>query len=542
MALKKIIVCFTTMLIMFYANAAGKSIKIWDCMELQFKHTIVDKNPFTDICFSATFKNVASKKQMTVNGFYDGNDTFVIRFMPTEKGEWEYITSSSEKALDHKSGTFICTDDGKQRSMVTTGNDNDFIFADSTHFHPLGTTSYAWTFAEGEKQKETFVSLKQTGFNKIRFCIFPNESVTDEPKSFPFVYKSVDTHKDGKYKGYNNYEWDLSRFNTTFFKHLEECIKSLDSLGIEADIILFHPYDMGRWGFDSMTMEQNKFYLKYVEARLGAYRNVWWSLANEWNLVKSRTESEWIELTKFVRDNDPYGHLCSIHGGTAKYINYTLPCFTHVSIQDQGPLATFEGPATLRNIYHKPVIFDEVCYEGDHESRWAQLTGEEMLERIWTGLVGGAYVTHGECFCTQPEFYTGHSFLATGGKFKGTCPQRIKFTLSILKAMPSPLRLADPSWDINTASCGNGIYIRYFGKETPYEWHFELPIRNGRFGKLKEGTKFKVEIIDTWNMTITEYPTIFTTKKLNKYRLTDKDSQSVKLPSKPYQMLRITAL
>ncbi len=542
MVLKKIITCCAAILLMVYAEATGRNIKIWNCMELRFSHAVVNKNPFTDISLSATFKNVASKKQITTNGFYDGNDTYVIRFMPTEKGEWEYITSSSETALDHKSGTFVCSDDSKQRSMLTVGTENDFIFADSTHFYPLGTTSYAWTFAKREKQKETFASLKQTGFNKIRFCIFPNESVTDEPKSFPFEYKSIDTHKDGKYKGYKKYVWDFNLFNTAFFKDLEECIKCLDSLGIEADIILFHPYDMGRWGFDSMTMEQNKFYIKYVEARLGAYRNVWWSLANEWNLVKARTESEWIGLAQFVRDNDPYGHLCSIHGGTAKYINYTLPCFTHVSIQDQGPLVAFEGPATLRNIYRKPVIFDEVCYEGDHESRWAQLTGEEMLDRIWTGLIGGTYVTHGECFCVQPGFYTGYSFLATGGKFKGTCPQRIKFTLSLLNAMPSPIRLADPSWDVNTASCGKGIYLRYFGKETPSEWHFELPVKNGCFGKLQEGTRFKVEIIDTWNMTITEYSTTFTTKKLNNYRLTDKDLQSVKLPSKPYQMLRITAL
>ena len=436
-----------------------------------------------------------------------------------------------------------CVAEGKDcHGMVMTGNDMNFVYADSTAYYPLGTTSYAWMHADKQRQEQTYRSLADAGFNKLRFCVFPNESVTEDPELFPFEILSKGKHADGKYKGYNKYEWDFSHFNPKFFRHLDDCVRRLGEIGVQADLILFHPYDMGRWGFDRMTMEQNKRYLKYVMARLGAYSNIWWSLANEWDLVKARTYDDWITLSTFVHNNDPYRHLCSIHGGTAKYINYTLPCFTHVSIQDQGPLVAFEGPATIRNIYGKPVIFDEVCYEGDHEARWAQLSGEEMLERIWTGLIGGAYVTHGECFCTTPNYYTGYAFLATGGKFKGTSPARVKFTLSLLNSLSAPLRLADQSWDPYTASGGKGVYLRYFGKDMPGEWTFELPVRNGRFGRLQEGMKFKVDIIDTWNMTVTPCPETFILKAKNKYRMVDVDGSSVKLPSKPYLLLRITEL
>ena len=54
-------------------------------------------------------------------------------------------------------------------------------------------------------------------------------------------------------------------------------------MGIQADVILFHPYDAGHWGFDNMGAENDDRYLRYMIARLGAYRNVWWSLANEWD-------------------------------------------------------------------------------------------------------------------------------------------------------------------------------------------------------------------------------------------------------------------
>lgn len=54
--------------------------------------------------------------------------------------------------------------------------------------------------------------------------------------------------------------------------------------------------------------------------------------------------------------------------------------------------------------------------------------------------------------------------------------------------------------------------------------------------------KFKVEIIDTWNMTITQYNEIFTIKAKNKYRMVDELGKSVKLPAKPYILLRITEI
>ena len=56
-------------------------------------------------------------------------------------------------------------------------------------------------------------------------------------------------------------------------------------------MILFHPYD--RWGFSMLTREQSKLYLEYVAARFSAYSNVWWSFANEYDLMPNRIEDDW---------------------------------------------------------------------------------------------------------------------------------------------------------------------------------------------------------------------------------------------------------
>lgn len=179
---------------------------------------------------------------------------------------------------------------------------------------------------------------------------------------------------------------------------MEKRIGDLKNLGIEADLILFHPYDKGRWGFDSMPMETNVAYVKYLVARLSSFSNVWWSLANEYDYVASKTEKDWKALIRTVVASDPYRHLCSIHGSTATYFPYWMEELTHASIQDEAPVEDFGRASIVRNIYRKPVVFDEVCYEGNLSSRWGRLSGPEMLHRIWQGLIAGTYVTHGECY------------------------------------------------------------------------------------------------------------------------------------------------
>ena len=82
--------------------------------------------------------------------------------------------------------------------------------------------------------------------------------------------------------------WNFTRFNPVFWHHLEERIGDLRDLGIESDLILFHPYD--RWGYAKMDEASDDRYLKYAVARLSAFQNVWWSLANEWDLMRAKSE------------------------------------------------------------------------------------------------------------------------------------------------------------------------------------------------------------------------------------------------------------
>ena len=63
---------------------------------------------------------------------------------------------------------------------------------------------------------------------------------------------------------------------------------------------------------------------------------------------------------------------------------------------------------------------------------------------------------------------------------------------------------------------------------------FELPKP-----KLSDGLKFKVEILDTWNMKVAPVQGVFTLKKKTDYFYGAVNSRSIALPGRPYMAIRI---
>jgi hypothetical protein len=56
---------------------------------------------------------------------------------------------------------------------------------------------------------------------------------------------------------------------------------------------------------------------------------------------------------------------------------------------------------------------------------------------------------------------------------------------------------------------------------------------------LSEGMEFRVEVIDTWAMTLTPLDGVFTVKRRDRYVFVDRDGRAVALPGKPGVALRI---
>jgi hypothetical protein len=499
------------------AGAAETSVEQWSIFETSISGP-TNGNPFVDVLFVARFSCTTSTVE--VAGFYDGDGIYRVRFMPGNQGLWHYTTLSNRPELDGKTGEFTVTPPSVgNHGPVHVANTYHFAYGDGTPFRPIGTTAYNWWHMTDALEAQTLATLAASPFNKIRMCVFPkhNASATNELALYPFV-------------GSPPRDWDLTRFDPKFFQHLEKRVGDLRDRGIEAEPILFDPYDKGRWGFDRMPAEADDRYVRYLVSRFAAYRNVWWSLSNEYDFNKQKKESDWDHLFQVLRAADPYGHLRSIHNGFLIY-NNTQPWVTHASIQNGAAVEDAGRAEMYRDVYRKPVVYDEIKYEGNSSKRWGNLSGEEMVFRFWQGTVAGTYATHGEILTNAQHTL----WVSDGGKLFGESPARLAFLRDVLKESPSTGVDPIDKWqDSNMGGKLGEYYLLYFGKQTPTSWPFEL-----YKDRITNGMRFTVDVLDTWNMTITPVEGEFVAKKKDNYHFADEKGRAVALPEKPYMALRI---
>lgn len=510
-----------------------KVIEQWKVFELSLTGP-KNGNPYTDIDFSAIFSN--SRDQVLVRGFYDGDGQYKVRFMPERLGEWHVMTQSNVASLNQMTADFICTAAEKgNHGPVRVSGKTHFAYADGTAYLPFGTTAYAWTVQPEAIQEQTLETLKANAFNKIRMTVFPKcyNYNLNEPEAYPYEGKPLK-----KLTKFDDDSWmlkpeeigfDFSKFNPEYFQHLEHRIQQLDELGIQADLILFHPYDS--WGFARMGKHFNKLYIEYIVARLASYKNVWWSLANEFDLMAMKGQiglDEWDDIGRTVRSEDPSNHLLSIHNlydppahkdSIKNWYDDTKPWITHLSVQTD---ELFFVPQWLED-FEKPVVIDEFQYEGNIEFGWGNNTPQKQMDSFYKVVLRGGYGTHGETYIDKP--YTTRSiWWAHGGVLRGESPDRIAYLKQLLAdngfAYVKPLATTGPYWDLAVgASPDESHILAYLGSNQP---EFES------FNFLPKGVTYHAELIDTWNMTKKELGVSVTADRY------------FQVPQKPYQAVLLT--
>jgi hypothetical protein len=338
---------------------------------------------------------------------------------------------------------------------------------------------------------------------------------------FPFPFGGV---KDKKYPfpQISPGKFDTDRFDPEYFQRYEEGIRSLQKLGIEADVIVFMPYDRVT-GLMSMDLAHDEALLKYVVARFGALRNVWWTMTNEFDLYP--VQKDWKHLGELVEKIDTSNHLRGIHNCCTAFYDNSQSWITHVILQNitlQRSTATPRNDSWLeldaRKI-GKPVVTDEYGYEGNFAFTWGSFSPREISEMHWSITMGGAYGSHGESYTYAPR-----------GEFIGESPARLGFLKKVMTG--APFQELEPAPDV-VAKNGNPLitvlakrgeyYLVHFGvprEVADWNWGFfgpaspsnPRPLSANRSGvavspkpvpefNIGEGT-FRVDVIDTWNMKV----------------------------------------
>lgn len=433
-------------------------------------------NPFVDVELTASF--VVNERTLRVGGFYDGDGVYVLRVLAEEQGTWTFTTTSTARSLDGVTGELVVGPPAAGSHGPVRVDGFHFAHADGRRYRPVGTTAYAWTHQPEDVQERTLKALDGSGFTKMRMCVFPKSYLynENEPDDFPFV-------------GSLAVGFDLERFDPAHFRRLERRIAQLGALGIEADLILFHAYD--RWGFADLGPAVDERYLRYVVRRLAAFGHVWWALANEYDLLWGKSEADWERIAEVIGEEDPHGHLTSIHN-CRPYYDQTRPWITHASVQRVDVYRTAENTDELRERWGKPVVFDEIGYEGDIDQGWGNLTAEELVRRCWEGAIRGGYVGHGETYLNP----TDELWWSKGGELVGQSPARMAFLDEIIADSPTgTLEPLPGDWDVPFGGVAGEYVLLYFGFNRPRFRNVVLP----------EG-RFEVDVIDTWAMTIDTLP------------------------------------
>ncbi len=486
-----------------------QKIERWGVLELS-RLGKTDGNPFKDYTIKASFRSDREEKSIT--GFYDGDGVYKIRFMPSYEGVYTYhISGNFAHSIEEPTGSFEVgpADSENHGPVVVEGT--HLRYTDGTAYHSIGTTCYAWVFQPLNLQERTLETLRGSAFNKIRFCLFPKfyDYNKKEPLAMPFERGNgegldselVKTNEKDRmlFPGQKiepyDFGFDYTRPNVELFRLFDKRIAQLREMGIEADLILMHPYD--KWGMNQMGREACEQYLNYVVSRYGAYRNVWWSLANEYDFVLAKKPEDWEHYGEMIFSIDPYGHMLSVHNGLKTY-DFSRPWITHCSLQRTDFYLTTESSDRYLEQYHKPVVWDEICYEGNLEMGWGNITAQEMVRRFWEGAMRGAYCGHGETYLDEVIWWSH------GGTLKGESPERLKFLSQILGEVPGiGLNKGEGAFDEVVGYAGGHSGE---GMETCYDYSIHYlgvcqPAK--RRVILPEDTKYQVDLIDTWNMTVT---------------------------------------
>lgn len=493
-------------IVMVLPSEKGMGIKMrqYELFELTFRGE-EPEGSLVEVDLTAEF--TCGEDSFKVKGFYAGDNSYRVRFYPGKAGQWTWKVGGVVEAQ----GVEICLpgdETSGQRGIVHAGGMH-FYYEDGTLYQPFGTTIYALVHQPRKLIDTTMRTLAEAPFNKVRFCVFPKyyDYNKDEPEYFAFALEGgkPNVHKPCM----------------PFWDELEARIRQLDAMGIQGDLILFHPYD--KWGFAKLTKEEALVYLDYLTRRLSAFPNLWWSLANEFDLMEDFRREWWEDFAAYVAENDPYHHCLSNHNCLEMW-DFSNEHTTHCCVQGSG---VWEVESLLKK-YRKPVIYDECCYEGNIEFDWGNISGFEMVNRFWTAVVSGGYCTHGETFLDKEDIL----WWAKGGTLRGQSPKRIAFLRKLVESLPGPIensiqgtmgklehirqcqregaaleqgifarklllatdvRLMEIC-EIQTpieGHCGEDAYIRYCRRQCAGVGTLALP----------ETGSYRVEVIDAWEMT-----------------------------------------
>ena len=111
---------------------------------------------------------------------------------------------------------------------------------------------------------------------------------------------------------------------------------------------------------------------------------------------------DWEYYAELLVRHDPYQRLRSIHQYRTFY-DHSRPWITHCSLQRNDLYRHVEYTDEFRIRWKKPIVWDEIAYEGNIDMGWGNISGQELVRRFWEASLRGGYAGHGETFVDEKD-------------------------------------------------------------------------------------------------------------------------------------------
>lgn len=360
--------------------------------------------------FDAVFTNPATGTSLTIPGFWDGGQTFVVRFAPTEAGEWDYVTAAPDDPdLDGKIGKVIAKPysgdlEIYRRGFVTTNGSKHFVYADGTPFFYLGDTHWSIYREEfdspgpyaGDTGAESHFKYIVDKRVEQGFTVYQSEPIGTQTNLADGELSSSDA--------------DAFKMNDRYYQYIAE--KGL----VHANAEFFFSSSM------SKELAEDERYLeaisRYWVARYSAYP-VMWTLAQEADndFYRERGDQKfygpednpWVRVAEFIHKYDAYRHPLSCHQENTLYTSVTGAGSSEPSRDNGGKSAFYSEDVTARTGHNwwaaqwGPNIAGQesgktardywesgkvaINYEGKYCNLWTKDAGARM--QSWIAMLSG---------------------------------------------------------------------------------------------------------------------------------------------------------
>lgn len=252
-------------------HVAGQEVGVWMRFEKAFTSSKDYTNAIYDARLSVKFTSPTGKVK-TVSGFWDGGRSWKVRFMPDEKGSWQWVTECSDKSntgLHGQTGSFVAVahnnkhDIYKRGAITRTPGLYHLEYADGTPFFWVACTAWNGALKSTDEEWQYYLDNRvRNRYNVIQF-------VTTQ-------WRGCDRNRLGQvaFEGSGRIT-----INPDFFKHLDKKFDAVNDAGLVAAPVMLWALQSGAGRHLSpgyhLPDPEAILLAKYILARYGAHHVVW---------------------------------------------------------------------------------------------------------------------------------------------------------------------------------------------------------------------------------------------------------------------------